>query len=454
MSENSPKLPALVRFLPDFIKRRILNRPNLVKILDNIGWLFFDKILRMGVGLIVGVWVARYLGPEQFGVFNFALAFVGLFGAIAGLGFQSIVVRDLVRDPFGKEETLGTAAALQFLGGLIAYGLILVAIFWLRPEDTLVKIIVAILGSTVLFKTSEVAVYWFESQVLSKYTVWVQNGVFLVFAVIKVILILKNAQTIAFAWITTAEALVVALLMFGMLSLRGPRVRQLRTTIARAKSLLIESWPLLLSGMVLMVQSRIDQIMLGQMVGDVEVGYYSAALRVVELAAISASILQSTFLPAMINAKKESKKSYLSKLEDIYKINALVSILIAVPLVIFSPLIVDILFGEAYYSAILLIRLMALRIFFAHIGMARGIFLLNEGLLKYSAITMIIGTVVNVVLNILLIPIYMGPGATIASLISFFVTIFVVDFYCIKTKANTKLMLRSILMCFSILRRR
>lgn len=453
MTEDFPALPALVRFLPGFIKRRIANRPNLVKILDNIGWLFFDKILRMGVGLIVGVWVARYLGPEQFGVFNFALAFVGIFGAIAGLGLQGIVVRDIVRDSSDKEETLGTAAALKFVGGLASYGLILAVIFWLRPDDALAKTIVAILGSTLLFKISEVAVYWFESQVLSKYTVWVQNGVFLVFAVIKVILILKNAEIIAFAWISMAEALVVALLMFVMLGLHGPRVWQLRSTIARAKSLLIESWPLLLSGMVLMVQSRIDQIMLGQMVGDVEVGYYSAALRVVEVAAISASILQSTFLPAMINAKKESEKLYLLKLENVYKINALVSIIIALPLAIFSPWIVDILFGEAYSSAILLIRLMALRIFFAHIGMARGIFLLNEGLLKYSAVTMIIGTVVNIVLNNLLIPIYMGSGATIASLISFFVTIFVVDFYCIKTKANTKLILKSIMMCLSILRR-
>jgi PST family polysaccharide transporter len=110
MTKGPSKLPALVRILPGFIKRRFEGRPNLVKILDNIGWLFFDKILRMGVGLIVGVWVARYLGPEQFGLFNFATAFVGMFGAIAGLGLQVFVVRDLVREPSSKEEILGSAA--------------------------------------------------------------------------------------------------------------------------------------------------------------------------------------------------------------------------------------------------------------------------------------------------------------------------------------------------------
>ena len=173
-----------MNLIPAFIHRRIAHRPNLLKIVDNIGWLFLDKILRMGVGLVVGVWVARYLGPEQFGLFSFATAFVGLFGAIAGLGLRGIVVRDIVRHPAGKEETLGTVAVLQFFGGLLAYGLTLGTIFWLRPDDALAKALVAILGSTLLFQASEVAVYWFESQVLSKYTVWVQNGSFLVFAAI------------------------------------------------------------------------------------------------------------------------------------------------------------------------------------------------------------------------------------------------------------------------------
>jgi len=85
-----------VKLIPAFINRRIAHRPNLVKIVDNISWLFFDKILRMGVGVLVGVWIARYLGPEQFGLLNFATAFTSLFGAIAALGLQGIVVRDIV----------------------------------------------------------------------------------------------------------------------------------------------------------------------------------------------------------------------------------------------------------------------------------------------------------------------------------------------------------------------
>jgi O-antigen/teichoic acid export membrane protein len=185
-----------VPLIPAFVHRRIAHRPNLVKIVDNIGWLFFDKVLRMGVGLFVGVWIARYLGPEQFGLLNFALAFTGLFGAIAALGLQGIVVRDIVRDPDGaKELTLGTAAMLHLVGGLVTFLLILFAIAQLRPDDPLARTIVAILGSMMLLKVSQIAVYWFESQVQSKYTVWVQNSVFLLFAAVKVLLILKRHRS-------------------------------------------------------------------------------------------------------------------------------------------------------------------------------------------------------------------------------------------------------------------
>ena len=443
-----------MNLIPAFVHRRIAHRPNLVKIVDNIGWLFFDKILRMGVGLFVGVWIARYLGPEQFGLLSFATAFVGLFGAIAVLGLHGIVVRDIVRNPEGARETLGTAAILQLVGGLVSYLLILAVIAYLRPDDTLARSIIAILGSMMLLKASEIAVYWFESQVQSRYTVWVQNSVFLVFAAVKVALILQEASLTAFVWAMLVEAVVVAVILLFVLGKRGPTLSSFRFNASRAKSLLKDSWPLLLSGMVLMVQARIDQIMLGQMVGDIEVGYYSVALRIIETAAVTSMILHSSFVPSIISAKKTSEKLYLKRLEAFYKLNIIISLSIAVPIAIFSPWIIGVLFGEDYMPAALIMSIMAIRLFFAHIGVPRGIYLLNENLLKFSALTMVVGTVINITLNYFMIPIYSGIGATIASLISFFVTIFLIDLFYSKTRSNAVLMMRSIFTSFTIFRKK
>lgn len=272
-----------MNLVPAFVRRRLVHRPNLVKILDNIGWLFLDKVLRMGVGLLVGVWIARYLGPEQFGLLNFALAFTGLFAAISGMGLQGIVMRDIVRDPEGAPLTLGTAAVLMLIGGFVSYLLILAAIAYLRPDDPLARSIVAILGAIQLFKASEIAVYWFESQVQSKYTVWVQNGVFLVFAAVKVGLILSQAPLTAFVWATLAEAAVVAVILLMVLGRRGPSFNALRASAGRTKILIKDAWPLMLSGMAIAIYMKIDQIMLGQMVGEEAVGVYSAAVRISEV---------------------------------------------------------------------------------------------------------------------------------------------------------------------------
>lgn len=443
-----------MNLIPAFVHRRIAHRPNLVKIVDNIGWLFFDKILRIGVGLFVGVWIARYLGPEKFGLLSFGTAFVGLFSAIAVLGLHSIVVRDIVHDPEEARETLGTAAILQLVGGLMSYVLILAVIAYLRPDDTLARSIIAILGSNMLLKASEIAVYWFESQVQSKFTVWVQNSVFLVFAVVKVLLILQEASLTAFVWAMLAEAVVVAVILLFVLGKRGPALSSLRFNASRAKSLLKDSWPLLLSGMVLMIQARIDQIMLGQMVGDIEVGYYGVALRIIETAAVTAMMLRSSFVPSIISAKKKSEKLYQQRLEAFYKLNVVISLSIAAPIAIFSPWITIVLFGEAYMPAALIMSIMTIRLFFAHIGVPRGIYLLNENLLKYSALTMVAGTVTNVMLNYFLIPVYLGVGATIASLISFFVTIFLIDLFYSKTRSNAILMMKSIFTSFTIFRKK
>jgi O-antigen/teichoic acid export membrane protein len=305
-----------------------------------------------------------------------------------------------------------------------------------------------------LLKASEISVYWFESKVLSKYIVWVQNGVFLVFAAVKVILILQQASLIAFVWTMLAEAVVVAIILLGVMNKYGLLLTKLHVNIKRAKSLLKDSWPLLLSSMVLMVQARIDQIMLGQMVGEIEVGYYSLALLIIESASFTTMILYYSFAPSIISSKKISKNLYLERLEAFYKLNVIIALVIALPIAIFSSWIILTLFGEAYTPAALIMSIMTVRLIFAHIGVARGIYLLNENLLKFSALTMIIGTAINITLNYFWIPMYQGVGATVASLVSFFVTIFLLDIFYSKTKKNAVLMLRSFFLCFTIFRKK
>jgi O-antigen/teichoic acid export membrane protein len=407
-----------LNIVPHFIRRRISHRPNLLKIIDNIGWLFFDKVLRMGLGVIVTIWVARYLGPQQFGLLNFAAAFVGLFATVAGLGLQSIVVRDIVLDQTCKEETLGTCAVLQLIGGVLAFVLILGAIFWLRPDDVMAMWVVAILGSMMLFKASEVAMYWFEAQVLSKYTVWVQNGTFLGFVAVKIVLITGNAPLLAFAWATLAEAALSALFLLAMLGVKGLGLSKLKVSLVRAKGLLEDSWPLLLTGLAISTYMKIDQIMLGQMLGDQAVGLYSAATRFSEVWYFVPSMIVSSVFPSLLAIKKQSEEQYRQRLQHLYNLMVWVAVAVALPMTFLAGPIVVMLYGPAYIEAGTVLAIHVWAAVFVFLGVASSQWFVTENRQILSFQRALLGAVINIVLNYFFIPKYGIEGAAYATVMA------------------------------------
>jgi len=199
-----------LNLLPINLQQKIKSSIGLQEIILNTAWLFGDKILRMGVGVIVGIWVARYLGPDMFGLLNYATAFVALFGVLATFGLNSIVVRDLVKDKDNTNVTLGTAFVLQLCGGLLGYTLIALAIYFARPDDGQAGIVVMILGFSLVFRCIDTVRYWFESQVQSKYIVWIENGIFLFMALTQGVLVLVQAPFLAFVWVNFANVLLVS----------------------------------------------------------------------------------------------------------------------------------------------------------------------------------------------------------------------------------------------------
>lgn len=400
----------------------------------NTGWLFADRIMRMGVGLVVGVWIARYLGPEQFGLLNYASAFVALFGAIAGLGLNGIVVRDLVKEPETANTTLGTAFVLQLFGGLLAFAIAFLAIRYARPDDSLTQLIVAILGLALVFKASEVVKYWFESQVQSKYTVWVENAAFVVFAGIKVVLIINHAPLIDFVWVVLIEAALVAIALLGIYAWQRGDLISWHIKIKRAKSLLQDSWPLILSGLAVMIYMRIDQIMLGQMLGDEAVGIYSAAVRISEVwYFIPMSIVASVF-PAILEAKKHSEAQYYARLQKLYDLMVLLSVSIALPMTFIATPVIVVLYGDAYAASGTILAIHIWAAVFVFLGVASGKWFLAENRQVLNLQRTVLGAVANIVLNLLLIPRYGVIGAAVATVISQMATAWLFDCFQTETK--------------------
>jgi PST family polysaccharide transporter len=396
----------------------VTQQPHLRQIANNMGWLMLDKVLRLGVGLVVGVWLARYLGPEQYGTLSFVITLVAIFGSLATMGLQGIVVRDIVRDPSEAGKTLGSAAMLQIGGGLIAFLLLLATIFYLRPDDTLIRAAVAILGSAILFKVSEVAAYWFEAQVQSKYTVWVQNSVFLVFAAIKIGLILSNASLLQFFWAMLAEAIFTALFLIGVFGLKGAPPWTLQASGRRARELLKDSWPLILSSLSIVLYMKVDQIMLGQMLNDSAVGIYAAAVRISEVWLFIAVAINASLKPLLYRRREESQQAFLRGLQRLFDVMVFISLAIAIVTQAFAEQLILTLFGSDYLGAAAILKIHIWAGVFVFLNNALWIWFLAEEKQRLGNIRLVIGLTLNVVLNLFLIPIYGGLGAAVATLIS------------------------------------
>jgi O-antigen/teichoic acid export membrane protein len=230
----------------------------------------------------------------------------------------------------------------------------------------------------------------------------------------------------------------------------GEFIPQWKFHKSTAISLLKDSWPLILSGIILMVQARIDQVMIQEMIGSIEVGYYSVALRLIETFGFVPMILNSSIFPALVNAKKVSEELYRERFLNYYRLSFLLFLLVAIPIFLFSEKIVVMLYGIAYQPAGILLSLMALRLFFTNTGVARGAFMNIENLFRFSLVTMTFGAAGNIALNYYLIPIFQSQGAIIATIISFFVTVFLIDFLYIKTRKNVKLQIWGMLTFYNI----
>jgi len=372
----------------------------------------------MGAGLFVGVWMARYLGPEEFGLLNYAMAIVALFGAVAGLGLGGIVVRDLVQKPDGTYVTLGTAFLLQFVGGGVAFSLAVAAVSILRPVDDLARMMVAILGFALVLKSSEAVKYWFESQVTSKYAVWAENGVFLVLTAVRIVLILSKAPLIAFVWAAFAETALIWVALLLTYEKKVGGLTRWSANFSRARSLIMESWPLILGAIASMVNMRMDQVMLGSMVNNLVVGNYSAAMRLAEVWLIVPGIIASSIYPSIIAAKEAGEDLYRRRVRKITKLMALWVVPTALAVSMLSELIVSLVYGVQYadagsYLAISIWTGVPYLVFFA-----LNQVLYIERLLKVAFGISIFTVASNVLLNLALIPLFGGIGAAVSTLIT------------------------------------
>ena len=394
----------------------------------NISWMFVERILRLVAGLFVGIWVARYLEPTQFGMFSYAVAFTALFSSIAKLGLDVIVVRDLVREPNRRDIYLGTAFWLKLIGAIAMLFMIIVAMQF-TSSDSATKLYVLIISSGAIFQAFEVVDFYFQSQVLSKFVSICKMTQLLISSMLKLYLMFIGADLFWFVLVSLIDQVTLAVSLY--FAYRHQKIGNFFSSFDAviAKQLLKDSWPLIFSGLVVMIYMRIDQLMIKEMLELSEVGIFSAAVTVSEIWYVIPTIITTSLFPSIVNAKKISQVMYLERLQKLSSSMTWLAILIALAMTFLSDLVIGFLYGEAYIRAGAVLSIHIWSAVFVFLGLSSGLFLTVENYTRKSLYRLTLGAFSNIILNFMLIPRYGINGAAMATLISQFVANFLYDFF-------------------------
>lgn len=404
--------------------QELLAHQGLRRYAGNTAWLFAEQALRMLAGFLVGVWVARYLGAGNFGIFSYALAFTSIFGGLAKLGLDSIVVRELIKTPEKRDVCLGTAFRLKLVGAFLTLLAVALAVVP-SGNDATTNIYILIIAAGVVFQSFEVVDFYFQSQVLSKFVSVCKMSQTLFSSLFKIYFVLTGADLIWFVLVTLFDQILLGLSLALAYKLQrlGSFYRQFDMALAR--QMLGDSWPLILASVGTMLLFRIDQLLIKSFLGMEAVGLYAAAVKIAELWFFIPMIITSSLFPAIVNARKISPDLCNQRLMRLYSLLIWISLGIAVVVTLFSGWLMATLFGHAYAPAGDTLAILSWSAVFVFLGNASKRWFLVENLQRLLLYRIVGGVGMNVVLNLILIPLYGIEGAAISTLVSYGFTYYI-----------------------------
>jgi O-antigen/teichoic acid export membrane protein len=413
-----------------------------LKIVKNISWLFIDKIIRILGSLFIGVWVARYLGPEDYGVYNYALSYSALFMILVKLGLDKIIIREIVQKEKLKNYYLGTAFILKLVGSFISIIGVFISLFFVNIDLT-TKYVLLIISISFLFRTFDVIDFYYQSQVLSKYVVIARNSAFIIISLLKIYLILNEYSVVYFAGAYTLNIFFSALFLIIIYKINNNEISKWKFSNKIALKLLKDCWPLAISSFLISIYTRIDQVMIGNMLNSEQVGIYSVAVKLNDSWIFIPQIIINTLMPYFVDLRKNNKKFYEFRLLQLYSFMFWLGIFVGIFVIFFGRELIDILFGAEYIAAYGALVYNIWNGIFRSQSLSRGIWMISENLQRYRLYNNIMTVTLNITINLVLIPRYGITGAAIATLFTEGLGTWVFPFLWEPLRESTWMMIKS-----------
>lgn len=395
-----------------------MERDALRRLLSGSTWLLFDRIFRLAIGFAVGVLVARHFGPEQFGQLSYVVATASIFGSLSSVGLDDIVPRDFSAVGSARvsmADMQKTAFMLRFAGGACAYILLVGVVYWVSGWSPLL-VITLIIG--LYFPLQAADVFEARLRVESGYAAIAKSRSFAN--------LVSSALKLVVVWLSLPLTFLAAAMTFEYAAVAGAFRRAVRSkglvnndacfNWPYAQSLLHRSWKVMLAGLIIMMQARIEYFMLEHFVDWNAVGQYSAGIKIFELFDVVCIILASVLLPEIAKRHQSLPSGVFEKA---YAAGVLVYASL-IPCMLVAIWLFPYLYGEKYAAAVTVLPFLLLRPFFGMVNSIRNMMLVVEGKYSYSILSALFGSICALASGILLIPAFGLLGAALNSVAGLF----------------------------------
>jgi O-antigen/teichoic acid export membrane protein len=394
----------------------------------NATWLMGEQILRLMANVFVAIYIARYLGAEQFGVLSYLLALTTFEIAISRLGMESIVVREAVTGDFKPPVVVGTAFGLMLIASVILF-LMSTLFFTFAESSPELRSLSYILFLSPLFTAFYVIDFYYQSQLKAKYSAICKSIAIALSSILKLLFIFFDLDVFWFVLAFLFDFAALALMLLLMFALDGHVSYLRKFSSSCARYLLKSAWPMVLTSIAVLIYMKTDQLMIRYFMGMESLGIYTAAIKVYEGWIILPSMLSVSLLPMMVSLKTGCRDAYTLRMTQIFSLVIWLSFIALCGVFVLGGWFVPLLFGSEYLAAVPILNIVMFASVFAALGSVSGRYFTVEGMEKKIAFRMLLSAAINIALNYFLIPVYGLIGAAYSTLFCLFFANYLLDYF-------------------------
>ncbi|AMR87735.1 flippase [Bacillus thuringiensis] len=414
------------------------------KFTSNTIWLILEKIFQLILGLVVGIWTARYLGPSNYGILNYGASFIAFFSVICSLGLENVIIKYFVDYPRKNNIILFSAIIIRFVTSIISILVICLIVSITHYDEKLVIAVITLQSLALIFNSLDTIDYWFQSRLMSMYVVIAKSVTRFIVSIWKVYLLISNASLQLFALSSSIEAMILGVILLVVYFKKNP----INFSFSKyySKELFLNGYHFILSGLLVTLFTQMDRIMLGNLIGQESVGIYSVASNIANLWYFVPLAVINSARPIILKMKQISIVEYQEKLKQLYAFIFWLGLLVSLFITVCSNLIIQTLYGQQYIEAAIPLAILIWASVFSLLGTARNIWIVSEGVNKYTKYYFLIGMFVNFVLNYIFINYFGVVGSAVATLIAQIITTIVAPLFFAKTRESTYLMSQAMML--------